>query len=670
MVVVLVAVSAVLPAAGIVVAVTARAAGAAITNYTDPSINGPNGMTAGPDDALWFVNSTGDSIGRITTAGVISHFNDVTMNFPKDIAAGSDGALWFTNEFGNSIGRITTGGVVSNFTSPTISEPVDIVAGPDGALWFTNYSNNSIGRITTGGVVSNFTDPTISNPLGITVGSDGALWFADFGSSSIGRITTGGVVSNFTDPTIQGPNAIEAGPDGALWFANENGNSIGRITTGGVVSNFTDPNMAAPGDIAPGPDGALWFVNVGNNLIGRITTTGSVTYYTDPTIVNPAFITAGPDGAMWITIQGNNSIGRIDVPVNPPAAPTLNSVTAGNGSISVAFNGLAGAAARSGHAARLHPALAAPGYVASCNSLNAGIDGTASGTTSPLVVSGLTNGKSYQCSVFAYNAGGNSPPSALSAVVIPSAVSGTAVCTNLTICHASAPAAGSAAAPGQDANVTGTPDSPNGTIVLTQTVGTLGCPSVTNAPVPIYNLVDTGFSAATRLHVTLTLHFAAATATEAVCFNSTVPFASQEHPTVKTAGTGLLLDCAQVANIAPCVVSSKNVGSNIVVQFLVPGGDPRFYIVLPKGRAVWAETLKNATVGKQYEANMQSAGGKAPIHWSVTSGKLPAGLVINPTTGVIAGTPTAKGQTTALIQAKDSETRPKTAAVNLPFAVG
>src|SRR5580704_13809820 len=80
-----------------VVLFLAPAAGAAITNYPDPSIQGPNGMTAGPDGALWFVNSTGNSIGRITTAGAITHYTDPSIHGPKDIAVGSDGALWFTN---------------------------------------------------------------------------------------------------------------------------------------------------------------------------------------------------------------------------------------------------------------------------------------------------------------------------------------------------------------------------------------------------------------------------------------------------------------------------------------------------------------------------------------------------------------------------------------------
>ena len=72
---------------------------------------------------------------------------------PEGITAGPDGALWFTNYSNNTIGRITTAGQIRLFTGRGIDEPVGITAGPDGALWFTNYAGNSIGRITTTGKI-------------------------------------------------------------------------------------------------------------------------------------------------------------------------------------------------------------------------------------------------------------------------------------------------------------------------------------------------------------------------------------------------------------------------------------------------------------------------------------------------------------------------------------
>ena len=161
---------------------------------------------------------------------MVTNYTGTGINDPQDITTGPDGALWFTNYDNDSIGRITTGGLVSNFTYPNIDRPAGITAGPDGALWFTNSGNRSIGRITTGGVVSNF--GVFGAPVGaaITSGPDGALWFT--GRNKIGRISAGGVVTIYTDPSISASAGITTGPDGAVWFTNSDNDSIGRINTG------------------------------------------------------------------------------------------------------------------------------------------------------------------------------------------------------------------------------------------------------------------------------------------------------------------------------------------------------------------------------------------------------------------------------------------------------
>jgi virginiamycin B lyase len=92
--------------------------------------------------------------GRITTTGTVTTYTGTGIDSPDGITAGPDGALWFTNEYGGSdgvgsIGQITTTGAVTDYTSTSIDSPQAITAGPDGALWFTNYRGYSIGRITT-----------------------------------------------------------------------------------------------------------------------------------------------------------------------------------------------------------------------------------------------------------------------------------------------------------------------------------------------------------------------------------------------------------------------------------------------------------------------------------------------------------------------------------------
>jgi virginiamycin B lyase len=326
-------VSAVLPGS------VASAGGGVITSFTDSSIDRPTAITSGPDGALWFTNEASNSIGRMTTAGVVTNYPGAGIN-PYSITLGPDGALWFTT-MGNcfvgtkpcdpgSIGRITTSGVIANYTDPTIVEPQGIAAGPDGALWFSDLYGascpsdcGSIGRITTNGVVSNFTS-TIPNalyqPEGITAGPDGALWYANYGQRTIGRITTSGAITAFTDTvlnTIRNPASITSGPDGALWFTNSGVPSIGRITTSGAVSRYA----AGGAGISAGPDGALWYG--AGTKIARLTTSGTETKYTDPSI-NGAFDTApGPDGNVWFVNYNSNSIDRVTTSYLVTTSPTL-----------------------------------------------------------------------------------------------------------------------------------------------------------------------------------------------------------------------------------------------------------------------------------------------------------------------------------------------------------
>ena len=239
----------------------------------------------------------------------VAEFSIPTANSTAfSITAGADGNIWFTETGGNKIGRISLAGAITEFSAP--GAPGGITAGPDGALWFTEIGGNKIGRMTTAGVITNeFAIPTPGAAVHeITTGSDGALWFAEAGTDKIGRITTSGVVTEFSTGLAAGstPFDIVSGPDGALWFTEINGDKIGCIDpTSHAITQF---NVAPhPSMITAGPDGALWFsesdvLKTDNaNTIGRLTTTGSFTQFSPPTANSvPQGITVGPDGALGL----------------------------------------------------------------------------------------------------------------------------------------------------------------------------------------------------------------------------------------------------------------------------------------------------------------------------------------------------------------------------------
>ena len=107
------------------------------------------------------------------------------------------------------------------------------------------------------------------------------------------------------------------------------------------------------------------------------------------------------------SVTATNSIGTSDpsatvsvTPTGPPGAPTIGTVTAGNGSASVGFT-----------APSSNGGSAITSYTATCTATGQA-NGTGTGTISPITVTNLTNGSTYACSVIATNARGNSAASA------------------------------------------------------------------------------------------------------------------------------------------------------------------------------------------------------------------------------------------------------------------
>lgn len=79
--------------------------------------------------------------------------------------------------------------------------------------------------------------------------------------------------------------------------------------------------------------------------------------------------------------------------------------------------------------------------------------------------------------------------------------------------------------------------------------------------------------------------------------------------------------------------------------------------------------LPAGTQGTAYSQTLTASGGVAPYTWSVSNGSLPAGLTLNASTGVIAGTPTTSGSSTFTVKAQDAENPSQSATANLSIAI-
>jgi streptogramin lyase len=220
---------------------------------------------------LWFTESgtTGNKIGKITTAGVITEYPIATPAAnAHSITSGPDGNLWFTELDGHKLGKVTPAGVVTEYGLPSSASPGDIVAGKDGNLWFAEAGTaNAIARATPAGSVAEYQIPTAAaEPTGMAPGSDGNIWFSELGTNKIGRVsnlTGGGTVKATTG--MGGGNAPLT--DGLVCTNDTDCVDSGKACGGDVCSFKVTPHvcvLATSGD--PGwcsADNKCWCMSEG-----------------------------------------------------------------------------------------------------------------------------------------------------------------------------------------------------------------------------------------------------------------------------------------------------------------------------------------------------------------------------------------------------------------------
>lgn len=64
--------------------------------------------------------------------------------------------------------------------------------------------------------------------------------------------------------------------------------------------------------------------------------------------------------------------------------------------------------------------------------------------------------------------------------------------------------------------------------------------------------------------------------------------------------------------------------------------------------------VRTAKVGKPYRAKLRSRGGAAPLRWKVAKGKLPAGIKLDASAGVLTGVPKAAGRVSFTVSVTDT----------------
>ena len=263
---------------------------------------------------------------------------------------------------------------------------VSVVAqGPPVLTSFSPGSGPAAGATTvviTGTNLTGATGVTFAgtNATSYTVNSDAQITAITAAGSGAGTV----VVLNPSGSGISSTNFTYIPPATSFTFTGPTGGALNAAS-----GNFTvTPNSVYTGTITLTPSGG----GLSTAIVRTFSNSSAAqTFSITPTAVGPVTLTATNSGSLSNASSLNYA--------TPPSAPSIGTATAGNTSAFVAFT----APVSTGGST-------ITGYATTCSPGNV----TATGASTPIGISGLTNGTAYTCTVTATNAFGASAPSSAS----------------------------------------------------------------------------------------------------------------------------------------------------------------------------------------------------------------------------------------------------------------
>ena len=392
----------------------------------------------------YVANQGGNNVSVINTATDTLGTNFTVGTGPNGLAVDNIGKrVYVANITSNDVSVFDNMSNTVIATIPVGANPRAVAVNSAGTRVYVSSSNvNSVSVIDTMTNTVIATIPVGLAPRGVAVNAAGTrVYVANASSNNISVIdatnntviTTVGVGTN--------PFGVSVNPAGTrVYVTNQNTNDVAVIDatnnsflTGVIVGSV-------PRGIAVNPAGTRAYVaNTGGNTVSVIDITNNTVVATVPVGSSPVGVAVNPAGTKIYVANGStNNVSVIDGgsnlvistlaagsspggiamgPILSPLAPNLVSVTPGNGFASVVFSPPTndGGSPITSYTAKSNPANI-----------------TVTGTSSPLVVTGLTNGTSYTFTVVATNVAGSSLPSAVSSAVIPAGPPAAPTITSVT----------------------------------------------------------------------------------------------------------------------------------------------------------------------------------------------------------------------------------------------
>jgi sugar lactone lactonase YvrE len=682
---------------------TPGVSGTADGTGTSAQFNTPWGVAVDGSGNIYVGDSGNSTIRKVTPAGVVTTFagsagnyieadgsgTSAALNGPSGLAFDTSGNLFVADQYGDTIRKITPAGMVTTLSgswrqtgtsdgtgsAARFDSPTGLAVDSAGNVYVADHYNHTIRKVTQAGVVttlaglggtSGSADGTGSaarfmSPMGVAVDSAGKVYVADAAGETIRVVTPGGVVTTLSgsaglkgsiDGTgaaarFNGPDGLSLSSSGTLYVSDNANNTIRAVSTGGVATTFAG-SVANTGTI-DGTGSAARF----NGCNGVAVDSGSNVYIADS--LNHTIRKVSPAGVVT-TLAGSAGV----------------SGTANGTGNTARFNGCNGVAVDS----------AGTVYVA--DTINCTIRKvTATGVVTTLAgspsLSGTADGSGtvarfYYPNGLAVDSGGNLYVSDAGNGTIRKVTSAGVVTTlaGNPLLAGFSDGTGSAAyfsypaavAVDSGSNVYVADENNNrirkvtqGGVVTTLAGSSDGSVDGTGTAAMFFSPHGVAVDAAGNIYV-------------ADEVNRTVRKVTSAGVVTTIGGSpGVIGGCDGVGSAAnfrvPWGIAVDTSGKLYLTE------DSRVskgtYISAPPSIST-TSPLPSGTVGLGYTLPLAASGGAPPYAWSISSGPLPAAL--NPASGVISGTPSAAGATSFTVRVTGSDSLSSTQLFSLTISAG
>ncbi|WP_310558626.1 LamG-like jellyroll fold domain-containing protein [Flavobacterium sp.] len=248
-----------------------------------PVFNNPRGVAVQTDGKILICGDDG-IIKRMNADGTNVVNLASGFYYPNGIAIQADGKILVADS--NSVKRINADGSgVTTFLSGAIY--FGIVVQADGKIVVSDNENSVIKRMNADGTNPVTVATGFNRPRGIAMQADGSILIADTSNNVIKRMNADGTGIVTIASGLSAPTGITVQANGKILFTDDSGSGFKEMNADGtnIVSIVTP--LFSPWGITVQSDGAILIADTFNNIVKRITNASTSNRVAVNVVVNP-----------------------------------------------------------------------------------------------------------------------------------------------------------------------------------------------------------------------------------------------------------------------------------------------------------------------------------------------------------------------------------------------